>query len=64
MDDQNITQFDVILANFHKLLLLLGALKKNLQSGYFRCILHKNDIKKLKYNLKHTKQNLDCPVSP
>ena len=64
MDDLNIMQLYIIWANFvifftNYCIFLIYFL---LQSVFFRCIVHKNDIK-LKYNLKH---NLfwDCPVSP
>ena len=52
MDFRNITQFYVILANFHKLLLF--NVFYFIAISLFRCIVHKNDTK-LKYNLKHQK---------
>ena len=46
MDFLNITQFCVILANFHKLLLFLCVFFFFTAISLFRCIVHKNDIKK------------------
>ena len=46
----NILQIYVILANFYKWLLFKNVFYCNV---FFRCIVHKNDIK-LEHNLKHT----------
>ena len=56
MDVLNITQFFVILANFHKWLFFFFFCT---EIGHFRCIIYKHDIK-LKYNLKHNFVFLSC----